>query len=328
MNGIDIFNGSTVTDWNAIKAAGVQYVYLKATEGLTFNDSKMREFYNEAKKLGLKVGFYHFLRRNSPFQEAQHFINQIAGLKADCKFMIDVEAPELQNAGQNETSTRVRQFYDYMASKGYECGVYTYTSFFKTLFDNRVSNLPLWIAEYGVNKPNINAPYVGFQYSETGSVPGVSGNCDVNNFGDGILIGNLNTIEPAQPSEDNTIKIIQQQLNTLLKKGLVVDGIKGNATDTAIKEFQSTMGLDADGIWGAHTVQAVSEIFNRPTDGVPYPHYEYATRYIQYRVGGARDGIFGNGTKINVQNWQAQHELSPDGIVGSATWTKLLDENC
>ncbi|WP_176212754.1 hypothetical protein [Clostridium acidisoli] len=28
-------------------------------------------------------------------------------------------------------------------------------------------------AEHGVNKPNINAPYIGFQYSQTGKIPGI-----------------------------------------------------------------------------------------------------------------------------------------------------------
>jgi lysozyme len=331
MNGIDIYNGSEVTDWNAIKAAGVQYVYLKATEGLTFNDGKMREFYNSAKSAGLKVGFYHFLRRNNPFQEAEHFINMVAGLQADMKYMIDVEASEFQASGANDTSTRVRQFYDYMASKGYECGIYTYSSFYNELFDSRVKDLPLWVAEYGVSSPRVSK-YIGWQYSETGNVPGVSGNCDVNNFSDGILLGNSTilkvTAEPIQASEDDTIKTIQTQLNILLKKNLVVDGIMGSATQAAIKEFQRIMGLTQDGVWGVKTANAATEILNRPTDGEPYPHYEYATRYIQYRVGGSIDGVFENGTKINVQNWQAQHGLNPDGVVGAATWSKLLDQNC
>lgn len=331
MNGIDIYNGSNITNWEEVKKSGVEYVYLKATEGLTFNDSKMKEFYNEAKKVGLKVGFYHFLHRNNPYMEAQHFINMISNFKADMKYMIDVEAQEFSDAGQNDTSTRVRQFYDFMQSKGYECAVYTYSSFYEELFDNRVKSLPLWIAEYGVEKPSITQ-YIGWQYAEDGSVPGVIGKCDVNNFSEGILLGNsktliLNEAVSAQ-KQDDTVKIIQQQLNTLLKKGLTVDGIKGTATTEAIKEFQGAMGLVVDGIWGKKTVSAVTEIFNRPTDGVQYAHYEYATRYIQYRVGGTIDGVFGNGTKVMVQNWQAKHGINPDGIVGTTTWSKLLDENC
>ncbi len=130
------------------------------------------------------------------------------------------------------------------------------------------------------------------------------------------------------PHADNNVKTIQAQLNTLLKKGLTVDGISGLVTTAAIKQFQGAMGLVQDGIGGPVTAGAVGQIYARPTDGVPYPHYEYATRYIQFRVGGSIDGMFGNNTKINVQNWQAKHGLVADGVVGAGTWKKLLDENC
>lgn len=329
MNGIDIYNGSEITDWGAVKSSGVEYVYLKATEGLTFNDSKIREFYQGAKSAGLKIGFYHFLRLNDPYQEAQHFLNQIQGLKADLKFAIDVEAEEFKQRGISETSTRIRQFYDYLVNKGYEPCIYTYSSFFNELFDDRVKTLPLWVAEYEVAKPSV-CNYIGWQSSETGHVNGVEGNCDINNFSAGIELGNSNVlkveVEPIEV-EDNPIKIIQQQLNTLLKLNLKIDGIKGINTDNAIKQFQGIMGLVQDGIWGENTVAAVTEIFNKPVDGVPYPHYEYATIYIQFRVGGSIDGTFGNGTKMNVMNWQARHNLNPDGVVGEATWDELLNKN-
>lgn len=134
-----------------------------------------------------------------------------------------------------------------------------------------------------------------------------------------------NTVQAS--SEDESDKEIQRKLNILLKRGLDVDGIPGPLTIAAIKSFQTIMGLTADGIWGPLTDGAAAQIFNRPLDGVPQPHYEYATRYIQFRVGTAIDGTFGNGTKVAVQNWQARHGLGADGIVGAQTWSKLLDEN-
>lgn len=87
------------------------------------------------------------------------------------------------------------------------------------------------------------------------------------------------------------------------------------------------MGLAQDGIWGPKTAGAVGEIYSRPVDGVPKPHYEYATRYIQHRCGITPDGTFGNHTKVAVQNWQSRYGLTPDGVVGPKTWAKLLDEN-
>lgn len=126
---------------------------------------------------------------------------------------------------------------------------------------------------------------------------------------------------------DESVKEIQRKLNILLKCNLEVDGISGPKTTAAIKNFQGIMGLTQDGDWGPLTDGAAAQIFNRQLDGVPQPHYEYATRYIQFRVGAGIDGTFGNITKSKTQNWQVAHGLTPDGEVGTMTWSKFLDEN-
>lgn len=329
MKGIDIYSGQGNVDFNAIKKAGVEVVYIKATEGVTYTDSTFKDFYNKAKAAGLKVSFYHFLRANNPTTEAKHFLSAIGGLEVDCKLAIDVEVNLGQTAQQ--VLSNVTQFADYLKSQGKEFVVYTYTSFLKEYLTGL--NFPLWVAEYGVSKPNINVDYIGFQYSETGSISGISGNVDLDEFSDGILIGATTQVQPsivpvAAQTGNDTIRTIQMQLNVLLKKGLAVDGLEGPVTQQAIRDFQGLMGLAQDGIWGPKTAAAVGQIYSRPLEGVPKPHYEYATRYIQFRVGGSIDGTFGNQTKINVQNWQARHGLSADGVVGAATWSKLLDENC
>lgn len=327
MKGIDIYSGQGNVDFNAVKSSGIEIVYIKATEGVTYTDPTVRDFHSKAKAAGLKVGFYHFLRANNPVLEAQHFLDIVKDLPADCKYAIDVEIVLGQTAQQLQNN--VRQFADYLKQQGKESVIYTYRSFFEDYLN--ILDIPLWIAEYGVSKPKTNVPYVGFQYSETGRVPGISGNVDLDEFSEGIFLGNSSSVqfvklaaEAPKCVADDTIKIIQQQLNTLLKKGLAVDGLEGPLTTAAIKEFQGIMGLTQDGIWGPKTAGAVGEIYSRPMDGVPYRHMEYATRYIQFRVGTGVDGTFGNQTKIAVQNWQAKHGLVADGIVGPATWSKLL----
>lgn len=192
MKGIDIYSGNGNVDFNAVKASGVDIIYIKATEGITYTDITYKDFYSRAKAAGLKVGFYHFLRANNPVNEAQHFLNTVGNLNVDCKYAIDVEVTMGQN--KEKISSNVKQFADYLKSKGKDVCVYTYSSFYRGSLDDTVKDLPLWIAEYGVNKPSIS-PYVGFQYSETGHVNGISSHVDLDNFSEGILIKNPYTIQ-------------------------------------------------------------------------------------------------------------------------------------
>ncbi|AGK97422.1 GH25 family lysozyme [Clostridium pasteurianum] len=316
--GIDIYSGTLITDWNAIKNAGVEAVYIKATEGLTYVNTLTDTFYKAAKALGLKVGFYHFAARNIPAQEYQHFIDTISKYHQDLKPVLDYEVA-------NPDMSFVAQFMALNAN------LLLYAA--HNVADQ--SNLPknkIWIAEPGANSNNTKG-YAGLQHSWTGRIPGMTGDVDVDLFSSDVLIDSNNVVLTAsaitQPVQqgDPSVRIIQLQLNTLLKKGLIVDSFNGPVTTAAIKEFQGIMGLAQDGIWGTKTAGAVGDIYSRPVDGVPYPHYEYATRYIQMRVGATIDGTFDNGTKVAVQNWQARHGLVADGVVGAVTWSKMLDEN-
>ncbi|MBL6987397.1 MAG: peptidoglycan-binding protein [Methylobacter sp.] len=49
-------------------------------------------------------------------------------------------------------------------------------------------------------------------------------------------------------------------------------------------------------------------------------------RQLQTRLGLTADGIFGSGTEASVKTWQAQNNLSVDGMVGNDTWAKLFPE--
>ncbi|AGY78000.1 GH25 family lysozyme [Clostridium autoethanogenum] len=185
MKGIDISNNDGSVNFQAVKDAGYEICYIKSTEGLTYNDSMMRTFYNGCKDVGLKVGFYHFLRKNDPKQEAIHFLNCISGLAYDCIPMIDVEHDSLKDGS---ALGRTQSFANYCESQGVKVGLYTYTSFLKESMNNDSLGLSLWIAEYGVNSPHTDKEYVGFQYSETGKVPGVSTNCDLDDFNEKIFV--------------------------------------------------------------------------------------------------------------------------------------------
>ncbi len=324
MKGIDIASMQGVVDFAKVKASGVEIVYIKSTEGLTYDNPFMRSQYNGAKSAGLKVSFYHYLRANDAVSEAEHMLKATQGLQVDCKYIIDVE--EVYGQTNAQINSNVRRFADHLISKGLEVGIYTGDNFYATVLDSTVKNMPLWVAHYGINKPDASS-YVGFQSTDKGKVNGVNGLVDIDDFSTGILTG-LNVVLTAQtvamPQCNETIRQLQCNLNLTKLADLVTDGLQGSNTTNAIIKFQKIMGLTQDGILGNNTQGAIMQILSRPVDGVKYAHLEYATRFIQYRTGVTADGIFGVNTEKATKVWQSKNELVADGIIGILGWKKLL----
>ena len=58
-------------------------------------------------------------------------------------------------------------------------------------FNKKINIYPLWIAHYVVSTPDNNGiwdNWIGFQYSESGSVRGIPGKVDLDEFTSGILL--------------------------------------------------------------------------------------------------------------------------------------------
>jgi N-acetylmuramoyl-L-alanine amidase len=136
---------------------------------------------------------------------------------------------------------------------------------------------------------------------------------------------------PIDPTvADRSVQDLQGMLKLLGFRGsngkpLAVDGLRGTNTTFAIKTFQGVMELVQDGVAGSLTLDAMQHILRKPVCGVGKPASYYATRYIQYSVGAGVDGSFGGGTELAVKTWQLRNKLVADGVVGNASWTKLIN---
>lgn len=211
--GIDISNWQGTVDFSRVKSSGVNIVYMKVTEGTSYVDSYFPTSYSNAKSNGLTVGFYHFFHGNiDPIAQAQFFVNAIGNRQADCRLAIDLEVTD--GLGPEALTTNAIAFLkevERLTGKG--TVVYTYTNFAQNNIDSRLGAYPLWIANYDVDTPGNNpvwSDWVGFQYSSTGSVPGVNGNCDMDVFTSGILISGSSTPSPAPtPSTGGGYYIVQ-----------------------------------------------------------------------------------------------------------------------
>lgn len=110
------------------------------------------------------------------------------------------------------------------------------------------------------------------------------------------------------------VRILQNLL------GIDADGIFGNNTRNAVLTFQAKYALDTDGIVGAKTWAMLAKV--SPT--VKYGSTGQYVRAVQLLVGATEDGVFGNNTKASVAETQSDVGLTPDGVVGPKTWAYLL----
>jgi len=184
IKGIDISNNDGSVDVAKVASEGYEYIYMKATEGTTVQDAHMATFYADCKSNNLKAGAYHFLVGSSePETQAANFYAKIKDYDWDLVPMMDIET---NFDGLCDYVTRFMAAFK--ALSPLQLGVYTYTSFIDYLTDieSTIKDMPFWEANYSRSEWTLSDTFftdrVGDQYSETGSVSGVSTNCDFRFF--------------------------------------------------------------------------------------------------------------------------------------------------
>lgn len=188
-NGIDISNHNGYVDFNAVKQSGIKAVYMKASESNYFVDKYCAENSANAKKAGLKVGYYHYLKGNtSPEEQAQLFYNCIKDKPNDLKPCVDVE-----ESASTACEYTLRFINEFKRLSNMDVVIYTYSNFINN-FDSRLSPYTLWEANYN-NSPfslpsnSIWTNRAGHQYSDKGIVPGVDSNAvDMDVFNHNIFL--------------------------------------------------------------------------------------------------------------------------------------------
>ncbi len=180
--GIDISHYNGDIDFTKVKAAGIQVVYMKATEGTTYVDNYLGTYYSGAKSAGLKTGFYHFLvGTSSPETQAQNFYNNIKDKQSDLKPVLDVETDEF-----DVMDYTLRFINEFKKLSNMDICIYTYSDFINKL-DNRLAKYSLWEANWyksssDLPSNNIWSFRAGNQYTDKGTIDGINTQVDLDQF--------------------------------------------------------------------------------------------------------------------------------------------------
>jgi len=148
------------------------------------------------------------------------------------------------------------------------------------------------------------------------------------------------------------VRLIQSYLNTIRMNypnipQLVVDGVFGPITQSAVTAFQREFGLNPDGIVGPLTWGRIMEVFPRVAGSatLAYPGTLLRVgstgrdvRLMQTFLMNLRprnpsipqitvDGIFGPNMQAAVAQFQRLFGLNPDGIIGPLTWSAIVTQH-
>lgn len=187
--GLDVSHWQGAIDWAKVRSSGKSFVFIKASQGTSRVDPNFKINATGAKAAGLLVGPYHFLDAITPGaarQEAQHFYATLltAGVEFDLPPVMDYESNpgQLSKHGINEIAKSFLAEIEQLT--GRTPIIYTGNSF-AGQFTAELGKYPLWVARYSHQAP-YDVPgwntWSFWQYSDTGSIPGMTGNVDLNEF--------------------------------------------------------------------------------------------------------------------------------------------------
>ena len=192
--GIDVSSHNGSIDWNAVAASGVDYVIIRCGyrgygSGALVEDSRFRYNINGAVNAGLKVGVYFFsqaLDEIEAVEEASMVLTLISGYKMTFPIFLDVEYSNNSHNGRADgldvaTRTAVcKAFCQTITNAGYKAGVYANKTWLQSYIDaGALASYKIWLAQYA-KEPTYSGKYDMWQYSCTGSIPGISGHVDLN----------------------------------------------------------------------------------------------------------------------------------------------------
>ena len=184
----------TLDGWRKVKAAGYKGAMLKTVstnrrlskraDGL-YIDPTFETNYRNAKAAGLDVGVYYYTYATSEAMadaELALLRQAVRGKELTLPVAVDVEDNKLKPMSTLDLTNLTAYALEKVEKMGFYAQLYTYTSYANTHLDmaRLAGRWDVWLADYTGKTPNVTFNYNAHQHTSKGSVPGISGNVDLN----------------------------------------------------------------------------------------------------------------------------------------------------
>lgn len=275
---IDVSGWQGDIDWAKAKADGVEGAIIRLGYGEGNNaDKKAQRNISECKRLGIPFGIYWYSYADTPALAKEEGADVVAKLKqfgvnpSDLAYPVYYDLEKWTWEGHqpptdpNVYNNIVNNWYSALQSAGYKnLGVYSYTSYLQgPLKHADIYAKTTWVAQYGARMGFDSFPTNsrGWQYTSSGKVDGISGNVDMNAFGNKEFVngGSSNALQAAIDVRKMTAVTIPNgnyYINVRSKVASSVDIPGGSAADsTAIQ------------LYSGNSSKAQQFTFTRRSDG-------------------------------------------------------------
>lgn len=188
LKGIDVSEHQGAINWSQVKASGAQFAMIRGGYGRNNVDKYFHANAKGATAAGIPIGMYWFsyaytvdMARN----EAKYAVALAKQYNVTWPIAFDLEYDTVSYAAKNGvTITKsmatqmAKAFCEEIKAAGYNTMNYTNPDYLNRYFDQSQLPYDVWLAQYA-SQPSISDMSI-WQYSSGGSVPGISGRCDMN----------------------------------------------------------------------------------------------------------------------------------------------------
>jgi lysozyme len=179
--GVDISEYQADVDMQKLASQGISFVYMKATEGSSFEDSRFVQNWENAAACGMPAGAYHFFSFDSPGRmQAENFINRIGDLDGRLIPAVDVEFYADKRENQPDPAEVTAQLRDFLnaleAAYHVKPMIYCPREIYEKYIMGYFDEYPRWIRSvYYPASFEAGVSWVIWQYCDTGELEGYEG---------------------------------------------------------------------------------------------------------------------------------------------------------
>ena len=180
IRGVDVSSYQGEIDWAVLSEQGIDFAFIKATEGSTYVDERFSDNFMKASETKLLIGAYHFFSYDSSGEsQADNFIRTVPKQTGMIAPVIDLEFYGQYNNSPKKSADVVKEVTamadELLKYYGIKPIIYvTQKSYRLYIKDTELENYSLWIRNVYF-KPMFTSEWAFWQYCDTEELEGYNG---------------------------------------------------------------------------------------------------------------------------------------------------------